>query len=598
MTRPGVFALDKGNRRFFTLNGLVHIKIALLVIIFIMTFFEVLEFVFYIFSDEVAEQADWGALFVTMVQVFVIVCMVISLLTEKSLFLVPYILSMFLALTTLGIATFKNRGTFLEREKFFCIALAFLAAITTVFAWGLHIGLVCYQYFESRTNERKTRESAQNANKRPPLVLPEMADQRTRESPNMVPNSIVNKNFSLSDDEDDDVFEKKNGPELTTAQSQRIRLTRIVGVVRRAALSPYFHVERDVRRMSHDDAAKYLVLVTGASGFIGSHCVQQLIEKGYKVRGTVRSLSNKQKVDPIKQLDTKGLLELVEADLLKESSWKSAVDGCDFVLHVASPFPIVADEKCITTAINGTLNVLRAVAGNRNVKKVVLTSSCAAVNEGHSADKVFDETSWTNVDDPRVDCYAKSKTLAEKAAWDFMKEAPRSFSLTTINPTLVFGPAYITEQGSSISLMRRFMSAEMPACPPLNLATVDVRDVTLAHINAMRIPESDGQRILVTNIPSVWFLDIGRTLNQEFKGQGYWIPRIQAPYIIVWLFSFFDKEAAATLPRLCQKVKFDNTKMKTLLGITPRDTHQAFIDMAHSLIKLGIVRKPRIRCIF
>lgn len=350
--------------------------------------------------------------------------------------------------------------------------------------------------------------------------------------------------------------------------------------------------------MNNNDNSNNLVLVTGASGFIGVHCVRQLIEQGYRVRGTVRNLKNKEKVDPVKNQDTKGLLELVEADLMNTECWEGVVSGCDFVLHVASPFPIVADEKCITTAVEGTLNVLRAVAKCGTVKKVVLTSSCAAVNEGHDQDRTFDESSWTNTDDSRVDFYAKSKTMAEKAAWEFLSELPeeKKFPLTVINPTLVFGPAYTTEQGASISLMRRFMNGEMPMCPPLNMAVVDVRDVALAHVEALRRPESDNERILCTNTPSLWFLDIAKILSEEFSGKGYRIPKFQAPYFCVWLYSFIDHEAAASLPRLCQKVRFDNSKIKNLLGMEMRDSKMALIDMAYSLIQLGIIKKPKTVC--
>uniref|UniRef100_A0A8R1E1A9 Epimerase domain-containing protein n=1 Tax=Caenorhabditis japonica TaxID=281687 RepID=A0A8R1E1A9_CAEJA len=335
------------------------------------------------------------------------------------------------------------------------------------------------------------------------------------------------------------------------------------------------------------------VLVTGASGFIGTHCVEVLLKNGYKVRGTVRDLKNKAKVQPVRQLDKRDLLELVEADLLDPLCWKNAIAGCDYVLHVASPFPIVSDEKCITTAVEGTLNVLRAIAENGNVKKLVLTSSCAAVNEGYKQDKVFDETSWSNLESDLVDSYIKSKTLAEKAAWDFIKELPddKKFPMTVINPTLVFGPAYVTEQGASITLMRKFMNGEMPAAPPLNMAIVDVRDVALAHFEAMRRPESDNERILVTNSPSIWFIDIAKILREEFKGKGYWIPFFTAPYFFVRLYAIFDPETKASLPRLCHKVKFDNSKVQRLLGMTMRDNKEALIDMAHSLIDLGIIER-------
>uniref|UniRef100_A0A915EDG8 NAD-dependent epimerase/dehydratase domain-containing protein n=1 Tax=Ditylenchus dipsaci TaxID=166011 RepID=A0A915EDG8_9BILA len=154
-----------------------------------------------------------------------------------------------------------------------------------------------------------------------------------------------------------------------------------------------------------------MVLVTGASGYLGAHCVQQLLKHGYSVRGTVRNAEN----------DSEGKLELVEADLNKADSWTSAVEGCQYVFHVASPFPIVADENIVKTAIEGTLNVLKACASSTTVKKVVMTSSCAAINEGHEDEnRVFSEEDWCEVDSKKVLPYARSKAEAEKAAWNFV----------------------------------------------------------------------------------------------------------------------------------------------------------------------------------
>uniref|UniRef100_A0A0K0DR88 3Beta_HSD domain-containing protein n=1 Tax=Angiostrongylus cantonensis TaxID=6313 RepID=A0A0K0DR88_ANGCA len=186
-------------------------------------------------------------------------------------------------------------------------------------------------------------------------------------------------------------------------------------------------------------------------------------------------------------------------------------------------------------------------------------------SEGHPQDKVFDETSWTNVTNPDVDYYSRSKTLAEKAAWDFIHFR---FALTALNPTFVVGPLLIDEEGASISLMRRFLNREMPAIPELNLACVDVRDVAKAHVEAMRRPETDGERILITSQPSFFFSDIARVLGREFRRQGYWVPYYQVPYWVLWLYSFFDKEAAATLKRV------GNIAL-ILFGSASRPSHQA-----------------------
>ncbi|KAJ1366876.1 hypothetical protein KIN20_027658 [Parelaphostrongylus tenuis] len=339
--------------------------------------------------------------------------------------------------------------------------------------------------------------------------------------------------------------------------------------------------------------SEILVLVTGASGYIASHCVRLLLNQGYRVRGTVRSLKNEKKVAPIRRLQQDERLELVEADLMNEECWKSAVSGCQYILHIASPFLIAPDASCIDIAVTGTLNVLRAASKEYSVKKVVITSSCVAVNEGHPQNKVFDETSWTDITNPDVDFYSKSKTLAEKAAWDFVDNIKdgNKFALTTLNPTFVVGPLLIDEEGASISLMRRFINGEMPAVPELNLACVDVRDVAKAHVEAMIRPESDGERILITSQPSFFFRNIARILGKEFRRQGFWVPHYQAPYFVLWLYSFFDKEAAASLKRVGRIVRFDNSKAKRLLGIEFSDPARAMIEMGYSLIERGIVKK-------
>ncbi|KAF8384095.1 hypothetical protein PRIPAC_73237, partial [Pristionchus pacificus] len=339
-----------------------------------------------------------------------------------------------------------------------------------------------------------------------------------------------------------------------------------------------------------------LVLVTGASGYVASHVVHCLLKRGFRVRGTVRSLKNAAKIDPVKKLDTDGRLELVEADLLKEDGWASAVAGCDFVQHVASPFPIVADETVVTTAISGTINVLKAVAKCPTVQKVVLTSSCVSISEGHDQDRTFSEEDWTNLDDPRTGLYPRSKTMAEQAAWKFQKEIPdgdNKFRLSTINPVLVIGPPLIDEQGSSISIIRQFLQHEMPMCPPMQLALVDVRDVAEMHVKAMLSREADDQRFLACSQPSYWFRDISRVLGKEFGGHGYCTPRFEAPGFIVRIMALFDKQAASVVPRLHHEIKFDNSKAQKVLDISFRNPDESLVEMGYVCIERGIVKRNK-----
>uniref|UniRef100_A0A914EDB4 NAD-dependent epimerase/dehydratase domain-containing protein n=1 Tax=Acrobeloides nanus TaxID=290746 RepID=A0A914EDB4_9BILA len=325
------------------------------------------------------------------------------------------------------------------------------------------------------------------------------------------------------------------------------------------------------------------VLVTGASGYLATHCVQQLLDDGYLVRGTVRNLSNTKKIKPLHELrHAKERLD--------------AVANCDYVLHVASPFPVVADDSVVKIAVDGTLNVLKACAKASSVKKVVLTSSCASVNEGHDDEnRIFNEDDWTDVNSPKVLPYAKSKTEAEKAAWNFVENGitvdENHFKLTCLNPTLIVGPVLMDTQGTSITVVRRFMNNEMPAVPALQLALVDVRDVAKAHISAMTNPKTDGQRILVTAQPSYWFLDISKILAKEFRHQGYWLPKFQVPYPILWVYSIFDSQAKQILERVNRKIRFDNSKAKELLNMEFTNPEKSLIEMVYSMIERGILPK-------
>uniref|UniRef100_A0A914E0B0 NAD-dependent epimerase/dehydratase domain-containing protein n=1 Tax=Acrobeloides nanus TaxID=290746 RepID=A0A914E0B0_9BILA len=266
------------------------------------------------------------------------------------------------------------------------------------------------------------------------------------------------------------------------------------------------------------------VLVTGASGYVGSNCVQQLLAGGYNVRGTVRSLKNKEKVQPLRNLRyARERLELVEADLLESNSWPKAVDSCDYVLHVASPLQLVADANTIKTAVEGTLNVLKACSKCNTVKKIVLTSSVSSIIYGHEDNNhVFTEKDWSNVNGKNIDTYSKSKTLAEKAAWEFLDSIPgedNKFKLTCLNPGLIIGPSLTDDQGTSVTLIKRILNHEMPGLPELYFNSVDVRDVAKAHILAMENPKTDGERIILAYDHGDWVADISGYLIKEFEPQ-------------------------------------------------------------------------------
>jgi dihydroflavonol-4-reductase len=225
------------------------------------------------------------------------------------------------------------------------------------------------------------------------------------------------------------------------------------------------------------------VLVTGASGFIAIHCIIQLLEQGYPVRGTLRSMNreNELRKTIAKFVQADERLTFIQADLLEDAGWAEAVRGCDYVLHVASPFPLGTpkdENDLIRPAKEGTLRILRAAAEN-GVKRVVLTSSNAAISAGYPySKKNFDESDWSLPDSPTIDPYSKSKTLAERAAWEFMQNLPEGhlLELAVINPGLVLGPLPDTYQRTSGELIQQLLSGKLPGLARIQFSCVDVRD--------------------------------------------------------------------------------------------------------------------------
>src|SRR5579863_6512695 len=283
------------------------------------------------------------------------------------------------------------------------------------------------------------------------------------------------------------------------------------------------------------------VLVTGATGFIAQHCMLQLLEAGYDVRGTARSADRSAEVMAIlsphlgdtarSRLDT---LEVVAADLTSDEGWQSAVEGCRFVLHVASPLPrgAVKDEnELIVPARDGALRVLRA-AHDAGVERVVLTSSLSAIVYGNDRSRVFTEADWSNLDGKRIGAYDKSKTIAERAAWDFMKgiEGSSPMELAVINPGLVLGPLLSQDWGTSGEMVKRILAHQVPAIPNISFATVDVRDVASAHVSAMINPDAAGQRFICTEANHS-MMEIAQILKAHYGNRGFKIPTGRLPSI-------------------------------------------------------------------
>ncbi|NEE02834.1 SDR family oxidoreductase [Phytoactinopolyspora halotolerans] len=343
------------------------------------------------------------------------------------------------------------------------------------------------------------------------------------------------------------------------------------------------------------------VLVTGASGFIAGHCIRDLLDQGYAVRGTVRDLTSADKIAHLYGLadGAAGELELVEADLSSDDGWPEAVAGCDYVLHVASPFPsgVPDDEdELIRPAVDGTLRVLRACAASGTVRRVVLTSSVAAISSGHSRrdPAPYTEHDWSVVEHSTA--YQKSKTLAERAAWDYVAELAEAqrFELAVINPGLVLGPVQTAAARTSVNVVRTLLARAQPGSPAIGFAVVDVRDLAVAHRHAMTLPHAAGHRYICAG-DNIWMRDIAKTLAAEFNPRGFRVPTGSVPRWLVWIAARFDPTMRLALELIGRPERVDSTKARRELNWQMRPTERTIIDTAESLIEHGVVTPARRR---
>ena len=337
------------------------------------------------------------------------------------------------------------------------------------------------------------------------------------------------------------------------------------------------------------------VLVTGGSGFIGSHTIVQLLAKGHEVRTTVRNLSREGEVRALLKeggAEPGGKLSFFAADLEKDDGWDAAVAGCDFVHHIASPFPagVPKDENdLIIPAREGALRVMRA-AKKAGVKRVVLTSSYAAVGYGHPPqDAPFNETNWTDLAGGGLSPYVKSKTIAERAAWDFA-EKEGGAELTVINPVGVFGPVLGRDYSTSILLVQRLMDGAMPGLPRMTFGVVDVRDVADLHIRAMTDPAAKGERFLAGSGDFMSISEIAATLKARMGDAAQRVPTRELPNFVLKLAALRDPAVKQIIPELGKKRNATNEKARRLLGWAPRTREDAILATAESLVRLGLLR--------
>jgi len=333
-----------------------------------------------------------------------------------------------------------------------------------------------------------------------------------------------------------------------------------------------------------------LVLVTGGNGFVGLHCILQLLQQGYQVRTTLRTITKKDKV--LEALKNSGVqnvdkLSFIEADLTNDRNWDTAMNGCTYVLHVASPITLELpkhEDEMIRPAVDGALRILKA-ARDAGVKRVVMTSNFGAVGYSHK-DKttLITEESWTDPNEKGLSAYNKSKVLAERAAWDFMAKEGGNLELTVINPMGIFGPALNADLSSGFGLLKQVMNGSMKAIPNISLGIVDVRDVADLHLRAMVSAAAKGQRYLALAGGTLSLPQIAKLLKQELPEETKNTSAKLMPDWLVRIAALFNKKAKAIVPLLGVYRNASNQKAKTQLGWQPRSNEDAVLATAKSLL--------------
>lgn len=339
------------------------------------------------------------------------------------------------------------------------------------------------------------------------------------------------------------------------------------------------------------------ILVTGGSGFVGSHCILHLLANGHEVHTTVRQLDRERGVRALLAQGTYSgsdqRVRFFAADLESDKGWPQAVAGCEYVLHVASPFPATIpknEAELIRPAREGALRVLRA-ARDAGVRRVVLTSSFAAIGYGHDQQKeAFTETSWTNLEGNGVLAYHKSKTLAEMAAWKFIASEGNGMELAVVNPVAIFGPLLGPDFSTSVILIKRLMEGAVPGCPQGCFGVVDVRDVADLHMRAMIYPTANGERFIAAAGNFMMVSDLARALKARMGDVARRVPTRPLPNWLVRLSAPFDPSVKLFLPDLGKQKNATNEKAKRVLGWTPRSSQEAIVATATSLIQLGLLK--------
>jgi len=328
------------------------------------------------------------------------------------------------------------------------------------------------------------------------------------------------------------------------------------------------------------------VLVTGGSGFLGGWCVVELLRRGYRVRTTVRDLAREPEVRAAVEPEAGGgELSFFAADLTSDAGWAEAVEGCDHVLHVASPFPPAQPkdpDELIVPAREGTLRVLR-LALAAGVERVVVTSSVAAVSGGASpASSPLDEGSWTDLENPNLSPYVRSKTIAERAAWELVDEAGASRRLAVVNPGAILGPALTADRSFSLEMVERLLKG-VPGAPRIGFTIVDVRDVADLHIRAMTDPAAGGERFVAAT-EFLWMAEVAAVLRANLGEAASRVPKRTLPDFLVRAMGIFDPGVRSITNQLGKKISYSSAKAENQLGWSPRPVEETVVECGRSIV--------------